>query len=120
MLEKWRPERLAVIDVKTLAITADTTLSFIQLDESLLHGQLIKIVGNFESPRELCFHPRKSNSIMVTDGNIIKHPFKKNTVVVQGFQTAFDLAAVNVQLGSYQKRNTTREQNLTALHSKMG
>ena len=101
--EKWRPEGLAVINGTTLAITAGTILVIARLDKSLLNGQLIKIVSNLQSPRGLCFHPRKSNTIMVADGNVVKEintSSKETSVVAQGFQTAFDISvAVNGQIG---------------------
>ena len=42
--KKWRPQGLAIISTRTLAITAGTTLAIINLDESLLQAQLVLII----------------------------------------------------------------------------
>lgn len=101
--EKWRPEGLAVINDTTLAITSCTILGLVRLDKSLLNGQLIKIVSNLRSPRGLCLHPRKPNSIIVADENVVKEIntiSKETAVVAQGFHTAFDISVTaNGQIG---------------------
>ena len=96
--EKWRPEGLAVINTRTLAITAGTTLAIINFDESLLQAQLaqlVLIIDNMQSPRGLCRNPIRSDSIIVADGNVVKEintSSKETFVIAQGFKIAFDVA----------------------------
>lgn len=53
VVSNWKPEGLAVLSTKTLAVTAGASLFLIELDEALLHGQMTTIVSTLLNPHGL-------------------------------------------------------------------
>ena len=51
----WKPEGLAVIVKDTIAITEGTTLNLVCMESTFYAGQLVKVVGNLQSPHDMTF-----------------------------------------------------------------
>ena len=102
VVANWKPEGLAVLRTQTLAvkiITAGDSLFLIQLNETLLHGQMTTIVSTLSSPHSLCPNPVNTDAVLVADRNIVKEInviSKETTIIAQGFQTAFDVSSAAI------------------------
>ena len=103
VVSNWKPEGLAVLSTKTLAVTAGASLFLIEFDEALLHGQMTTIVSTLLNPHGLCLNPVNTDAVLVADGNVVKEiniTSKETTIIARGFQTVFDVSsAANKQIG---------------------
>ncbi|XP_031554525.1 uncharacterized protein LOC116291494 [Actinia tenebrosa] len=89
----WKPEGLAVVDTKSLAVTARKSVYIIALDDSLTSGQVISLITNLQSPHGLCV--MQNNTLLVADEHCVKQidmEKKSVNIAAQGFKKAFDVA----------------------------
>ncbi|XP_020903279.1 uncharacterized protein LOC110241732 [Exaiptasia diaphana] len=89
----WKPEGLAVVSTKLIAVTAGTSVYMISLDNSLTSGQVIEFIADLQSPHGLCF--MHNNTLLVADEHCVKQidlDSKSISIPVQGFRKAFDVS----------------------------
>jgi hypothetical protein len=65
-----KPEGLAVVDSKGIAVTAGKSVYMISLDDSLTAGQVIQLITDLKSPHGLCL--LQEDTILVADEHCVK------------------------------------------------
>ena len=92
----WKPEGLAVIAKDTIAITEGTTLNLVCMESTFNAGQLVKVVGNLQSPHDMTFVYLELKELsLLPMGKVVSQidlEAKSVRVTCQGFKQAFDIA----------------------------